>query len=379
MNDHDDGTDPGLAGLSPEFQKMIGGMAGHTATFQKLLERRSAQMSKDAAKKKDDEVYLESYADIDIHEDMLKDGPRVESYRKAIEAQAPNWSKSGTARVVDVGSGTGLLAVLCARAGAQKVEAVEASRLAHFLQQVVEANTKPGAVQVHECRAEDLDLGEGKTVDCIVSEWMGYFLLFENMLPSVLAVRDKYLKPGGLMLPSKCRLMLAPLQDGAWREGKIGFWNSVAGIDMSALVPLARATACRKPQHRLVPADGLLGTGLTLLDLDLHTCKEGDLAQFSARLDFDLKAGSRLDGFATWFECDFGEAGMLLSTAPDQPPTHWRQTAFYLQQPLEAGGGVSVGGLVKVSRHEEFSRGYRVDFELVTPGRSKREESFELR
>jgi len=336
-------------------------------------------MSKESAKKKDDEVYLESYADIDIHEDMLKDKPRVEAYRAAIEAYGPAWSQNGATRVVDVGSGTGLLAVLCARAGAQKVEAVEASRLAHFLKEVVAANTEPGVVQVHECRAEDLNLGEGKTVDCIVSEWMGYFLLFENMLPSVLAVRDKYLKPGGLMLPSRCRLLLVPLQDGAWRESKIGFWNDVAGIDMSALSPLARATACRKPQHRLIPADGCLGAPIELLSLDMHTCKEGDLAAFSARLDFDLQAGSRLDGFATWFECDFGDAGMLLSTAPDQAPTHWRQTAFYLQQPLEAGGGISVGGLVRVSRHEEFTRGYRVDFELVAPGRSKRVESFELR
>lgn len=357
---------------------MIGGMAGHTAHFQKLLDRRT-QMTKDAAKKKDDQVYLESYSDIHIHEDMLKDGPRVEAYRAAIEAQGPGWRQSGTARVVDVGSGTGLLAVFCARAGAHKVEAVEASRVAHFLRQVVDANTKPGIVQVHECRAEDLALGDGEKVDVVVSEWMGYFLLFENMLPSVFAVRDKYLKPGGLMLPSKCRLLLAPLQDDSWRESKIGFWRDVAGIDMSALAPLAAASYSQQPQHRLIPAEGLLAAPVEILALDLHTAQDGDLARFEAQLTFDLRAGSRLDGFASWFECDFGEAGMLLSTAPGKPPTHWKQTTFYLRQPLEAGGGVSVSGSVRVTRHEEFSRGYRADFELAAPGRAKRVESFELR
>jgi len=42
-----------------------------------------------------------------------------------------------------------------------------------------------------------------KEVDIIISEWMGYFLLYESMLDSVIYARDKYLKPGGLMLPER--------------------------------------------------------------------------------------------------------------------------------------------------------------------------------
>ncbi len=45
--------------------------------------------------------------------------------------------------------------------------------------------------------------------DVIVSEWMGYFLLFERMLPSVLQVRDKCLIPGGVMIPSSAKIFLA--------------------------------------------------------------------------------------------------------------------------------------------------------------------------
>lgn len=40
-------------------------------------------------------------------------------------------------------------------------------------------------------------------VDIIISEWMGYFLLYESMLDSVLFARDKYLVKGGKMLPDK--------------------------------------------------------------------------------------------------------------------------------------------------------------------------------
>jgi len=118
MDDQDD-DDPGLAGLSPEFQAMLGGLAGHTASFGKMLEKR-ANMSKESARKKDDDVYLESYADLSIHEDMLKDIPRVEAYSKAIAFYGTKWTESADTTVIDVGSGTGLLAIKCAQAGAKK-------------------------------------------------------------------------------------------------------------------------------------------------------------------------------------------------------------------------------------------------------------------
>jgi len=233
--DEPDETDPGLAGLSAEFQAMVGGLEGHTASFAKLLEGRVA--AKEAkGKEQDDDDYIESYAGLDIHEDMLKDAPRSEAYRDAINSFAAAWSKQGDVTVIDVGSGTGLLAILSAKAGAKKVHAVEASRLVHFTRQIAEKNTPAGVVEVHECLAEDLklDSGEEKVADVIVSEWMGYFLLFENMLPSVISVRNRYLKPGGIMLPSRCRLVLAPIEDRKWREQKLGFWKDVYGIDMSA-------------------------------------------------------------------------------------------------------------------------------------------------
>lgn len=380
--DDDDGEDPGLAGLSPEFQAMVGGLAGHTASFAKILERRSAAakaLPKAAALKKDDEVYLESYADLAIHEEMLRDMPRVDAYGRAIEKCGESWKEGPEPiRVVDVGSGTGVLAVMCAKAGAAHVDAIEASRIAYFLKQIVETNAVASSVvEVHECRAEDVELSE--PVDVVVSEWMGYFLLFENMLPSVLSVRDRFLKPGGLMLPSACRLLAAPLEDDAWRSSKIDFWNSVHGIDMSVLRPLAAATACEKPQHRLVPEAGLLAPPIQLLSIDLATVQDTDLQKFEQALDFKVPAGRRLDGIATWFECDFGDAGCLLSTSPSEPATHWRQTAFYFRQPMEGGGGIRVTGNMEVERLEDFSRGYRVTFTLGAPGRKSRTEVFELR
>lgn len=380
MADDDEDCDRGLAGLSPEFQAMVGGLAGHTASFAKMLEKRT--MAAASAKKKDDDTYLESYSDLAIHEDMLKDGPRVDAYRAAIKAYGPEWSASEAGvTVVDVGSGTGLLAIYAAKAGARRVFAVEASRMAHFLTKVVADNAPPGVVEVKECMAEDLDLGsDAPSVDVIVSEWMGYFLLFENMLPSVFAVRDKHLKPGGLMLPSRCKLLVAPVDDKAWRSAKLDFWKNACELDMSSLLPLAVANACDKGHHTLIEASDLLAPPTEALLLDMHTAKESDLRRFEATFFFELESGQRLGGFTSWFDCEFGKAGWLLNTAPDSPPTHWRQTTFHLRDPIESRGGpLRVEVSMLVESHEVYTRGYRVTFEVSASARKKRTETFELR
>jgi hypothetical protein len=51
---------------------------------------------------------------------------------------------------------------------------------------------------------------------------MGYFLLYESMLDTVLYARDKYLAPGGLIFPDKATLYLAGIEDGEYKAEKIG-------------------------------------------------------------------------------------------------------------------------------------------------------------
>lgn len=61
-------------------------------------------------------------------------------------------------------------------------------------------------------RIEDVNLPVEK-VDVIVSEWMGYFLLFESMLDSLIFARDKYLNKNGIILPNECNLFISGVSD----------------------------------------------------------------------------------------------------------------------------------------------------------------------
>ena len=69
-------------------------------------------------------------------------------------------------------------------------------------------------------KLEDVELPI-KKFDIIVSEWMGYFLLYESMLDTVILARDKYLKPGGSMFPDEATLYLAAIEDQEYKEEKI--------------------------------------------------------------------------------------------------------------------------------------------------------------
>lgn len=76
------------------------------------------------------------------------------------------------------------------------------------------------AITLVKGKLEEVELPM-KEFDIIISEWMGYFLLYESMLDTVLLARDKYLAPGGLIFPDTATLYLAAIEDQDYKEEKI--------------------------------------------------------------------------------------------------------------------------------------------------------------
>jgi len=65
----------------------------------------------------------------------------------------------------------------------------------------------------------------------------GYALLFESMLDSVLEARDRFLKPGGAVLPDVARIFVAGAGEGATG---LGFWKDVYGLSMGPVAESLR-------------------------------------------------------------------------------------------------------------------------------------------
>lgn len=87
--------------------------------------------------------------------------------------------------------------------------------------EIVAINGMSDKITLLQGKMEEVELPFPK-VDIIISEWMGYFLLYESMLDTVLYARDKYLAPNGLIFPDKATIFMAGIEDGEYKDEKIG-------------------------------------------------------------------------------------------------------------------------------------------------------------
>ena len=83
--------------------------------------------------------------------------------------------------------------------------------------EIVAINGMSDKITLLQGKMEEVELPFPK-VDIILSEWMGYFLLYESMLDTVLYARDQYLAPGGLIFPDKATIFMAGIEDGDYKE-----------------------------------------------------------------------------------------------------------------------------------------------------------------
>jgi protein arginine N-methyltransferase 1 len=170
----------------------------------------------EGAKAADFANYFCSYAYLYHQKQMLTDQTRMHAYHKAV-TKNPEIFAGKT--VVDVGTGSGILSAWCAMAGAEKVWAVEFTNMANHAATLVQSNGLSDRVTVVKGAIEELDLPAG-SVDVMISEWMGYFLLRESMLDSLIRARNRLLKPGGVMMPSSATMLWAPIECEAARLQK---------------------------------------------------------------------------------------------------------------------------------------------------------------
>ena len=125
--------------------------------------RRGGGGRKSENRKKDvvdnDSYYFTSYSHTSIHETMLSDDVRTCAYEGAILSNAV--SLFGGKTVLDVGCGTGVLSLFCAKAGAKKVIAVDNSDVIEQAREISRLNGQDGVVTFVRGKMEDLLVGSG--------------------------------------------------------------------------------------------------------------------------------------------------------------------------------------------------------------------------
>lgn len=295
------------------------------------------------------DYYFNSYAHFSIHEEMIKDSVRTGSYQRAI---MDNEHLFRGKVVLDVGSGTGILSLFAARAGAKHVYGIECSEIVRIARMIAVANGLDNRVTFVEGKAEEITLPVEK-VDIIISEWMGYFLLYESMLDTVLKCRDKWLAEDGLMFPDKAHLYLAAIEDADYKEEKVGYWDSVYGLDFSCV----KKCIMEEPIVDTVDEGAVATTSSCVLEIDLSTCTPEDL-DFCAGYTLHLRRKDFLHAFVAWFDVVFSKCHkpVVLNTSPHNRYTHWKQTVFYMEHVLVGEVGDTVKGLIAVKKNKKNPR-----------------------
>ncbi|XP_057758779.1 protein arginine N-methyltransferase 1.1 isoform X1 [Arachis stenosperma] len=295
------------------------------------------------------DYYFDSYSHFGIHEEMLKDTVRTKTYQNVIYQNKFLFKNKV---VLDVGAGTGILSLFCAKAGAAHVYAVECSDMADMAKQIVETNGYSNVVTVLKGKIEEIELPVEK-VDIIISEWMGYFLLFENMLNSVLYARDKWLVEGGVVLPDKASLHLTAIEDADYKEDKIEFWNNVYGFDMSCI----KKQAIMEPLVDTVDQNQIATNCQLLKTMDISKMAPGD-ASFTAPFKLIAERDDYIHALVAYFDVTFTKCHKLMgfSTGPRSRATHWKQTVLYLEDILTICEGEAIVGSMSVAQNKKNPR-----------------------
>lgn len=308
------------------------------------------------------DYYFDSYSHFGIHEEMLKDTVRTKTYQNVIYQNRFLFKNKV---VLDVGAGTGILSLFCAKAGAAHVYAVECSHMADRAKEIVETNGYSKVITVLKGKIEELELPVPK-VDIIISEWMGYFLLFENMLNSVLFARDKWLVDDGVILPDIASLYLTAIEDKDYKEDKIEFWNNVYGFDMSCI----KKQALMEPLVDTVDQNQIATNCQLLKSMDISKMSSGDCS-FTAPFKLVAARDDFIHAFVAYFDVSFTKCHKLMgfSTGPRSRSTHWKQTVLYLEDVLTICEGETIVGSMTVAPNKKNPRDVDIMLKYSLNGR----------
>lgn len=248
-----------------------------------------------------------------IHISMLNDRVRAETFIRAIETVV----RPGDV-VVDIGTGTGILAAAAARAGARHVYAIEATEIGRTAQAMFAANGFADRITLLPGWSSQVELPEHANV--LIAEIIGNDPVEEGVMETFADARKRFLTPDARIIPRGVQVLGVPIQidekllrGQAFTSDATTAWREWYGIDFDSLLtsPLNRSIVLRIHPHAVRDWPQLCSP-VVLADLDLSGTKH-PLVNESA--EFTIETAGLLGGLLVYFELDVSP-GQRISTSP---------------------------------------------------------------
>jgi hypothetical protein len=265
---------------------------------------------------------------VDEHRQYLKDPVRLAAFGEAIAATIrPGFT------VLDLASGTGVLGLLACRAGAARVYSIEVGGMIEVARELARRNGYGDRVRFIKGFSTHVDLPE--RVDAVVADQIGNFGFNAGVIQYFTDARARFLKPGGITIPSSLDLVVCPL-DSNELYGSIEFWNGrPAGFDFSSVRPLAANTGY---QVDIAP-ETALGDPARIVSVNLGA----DVSPLlQGRASTTIARKGTLHGVGGWFETELAPGIRMTNSPLSSSRISRRQVFFPADRPVSVADGDTV-------------------------------------
>lgn len=274
------------------------------------------------------------------HFEMLSDAARNAAYHEAIASLV----KKGD-HVLDIGAGSGLLSLMAAKAGAQRVTAFEmVNDLAEMADLVVEDNGYQNTIEIFNSKSTSGEVGKGKELpqkaDVLISEILDAGLLGEGVLHSHRHALANLLVEDPIVIPAAATVKGCLIQCDVYK--KVSPINTIEGFDLSAFNEFADEDTYLVQDLRALEHKRLSAVQ-DFLDIDFKNLPEmfSEHNPFTKELSFTIAESGELHAVAFWFNLHLTDS-ISRSSGPDGEMTHWKQAVYYFEKAQTVTKGETV-------------------------------------
>lgn len=236
---------------------------------------------------------------------MIADKGRMDAYVKALRQTVKPDSV-----VVDIGTGTGIFALLACQFGARKVYAIEPSDAIQVAKEIAAKNGYGDRIIFIQDISTKVKLPE--FADVIISDIRGMLPLFQQHIPAIIDARKRLLAEGGIIIPQRDILWAAVVEVPHLYSRIVDVWdNNIYGLNMTA----ARQIVINNWGNGWVGPAQVLTVPQSWAILDYPTIKTPDV---TAELSWTVARSGTGYGVSIWFDAILAE-GVGFSTAPGMP------------------------------------------------------------
>lgn len=266
------------------------------------------------------------------HIPMLNDVRRNDAFEAAIVAALAETGPD--ARVLDIGTGSGLLSMMAARAGAQSVTACEmVPIIADMARQIIADNGYADRITVHTAPSTELRVGEhlDERADILVSEILSSDLLTEHVIDTFEDAHARLLKPDAIVIPRAASAIGCLVESQVLAD--YVFVDQVSGFDISRFGALASP---KLPIHGTMTDWKRLSDDVELVHIDLtRTQHQSDLHL----LQINVLEDGIATGIVQWMHVDLAE-GISFDNHPDgYTDGGWLQVLHNFPEPVAVRAG----------------------------------------